>query len=349
MEKLRVVHYVNQFFAGIGGEEKADTKPHVAENLPPISTNLNKLLGEEIEIVATVVCGDSYFNENIETASAEVLEMIKGFEPQLFIAGPAFNAGRYGVAAGTITKVVQEALNIPCLTGMYVENPGADMFKKEVYIVETSDSAAGMRKALPKLAALATKLAKGEEIGSPAEDGYLERGIRVNYFHTDRGSKRAVDMLVKKIKGEDFVTEYPMPNFDRVDPSPAIKDLANAKIALVTSGGIVPKGNPDRIESSSASKYGEYSIAEFNDLTEDTHETAHGGYDPVYANLDSDRVLPVDVLRDLEKGGKIGKLYDYFYTTTGNGTAVASSKKFAAEIGAKLIADGVDAVILTST
>ena len=38
------------------------------------------------------------------------------------------------------------------------------MFKKDVYILETSDSAAGMRKALPKLAKFATKLAKGEEI-----------------------------------------------------------------------------------------------------------------------------------------------------------------------------------------
>ncbi len=92
-----------------------------------------------------------------------------------------------------------------------------------------------------------------------------------------------------------------MPNFDRVDPSKAVKDLSKCKIALVTSGGIVPKGNPDRIESSSASKYGTYSIAGVMDLTEETYETAHGGYDPVYANLDADRVLPVDVLRDLEK------------------------------------------------
>ena len=30
-------------------------------------------------------------------------------------------------------------------------------------------------------------------------------------------------MLLKKIKGEEFVTEYPMPNFDRVEPKPAIK------------------------------------------------------------------------------------------------------------------------------
>lgn len=349
MEKLRVVHYVNQFFAGIGGEEKADTKPHVAETLPPISVQLNKNLGDGLEIVGTVVCGDSYFNENIDEASVEVLGMIKEFKPDLFIAGPAFNAGRYGVAAGTITKVVQEALNIPCVTGMYIENPGADMFKKDVYIVETSDSAAGMRKALPKLSKFAIKLSKGEEIGAPKEEGYMPRGIRVNYFHEDRGSKRAVDMLIKKIKGDPFETEYPMPDFDRVDPNPAVKDITKATVALVTSGGIVPKGNPDRIESSSASKYGSYSIAGVENLTEETYETAHGGFDPVYCNIDSDRVLPVDVLRDLEKEGAIGKLYETFFSTVGNGTAVASAKKYASEIGAKLKADGVDAVILTST
>jgi glycine reductase len=349
MSKFRVVHYINQFFAGIGGEEKADTKPLIAEKLPPVTVQLAQKLGDDFEVVGTVICGDGYFNENIESASNEILEMIKSFNPDVFIAGPAFNAGRYGVAAGTITKVVKDSLNIPCVTGMYEENPGADMFKKDVYIIQTKNSSADMRKSLPKMAKLAAKLAKGEEILSPAEEGYLPRGIRVNYLHEERGSKRAVDMLIKKIKGEAFETEYPMPNFDRVDPSPAIKDLSKATIALVTSGGTVPKGNPDRIESSSASKYGAYSIAGVDDLTSETYETAHGGYDPSYANDDNDRVLPVDVLRDLEREGVIGKLYDTFFTTVGNGTAVASAKKFAAEIGQKLIADGVDAVVLTST
>ncbi len=349
MSKIRVVHYINQFFSGVGGEEKAHIEPELRSELPPISAQLQMRLGEEYEIVGTVVCGDSYFNENLEKAQKTILEMIKGLEPGIFISGPAFNAGRYGVAAGTIAKTVQEELKIPVVTAMYIENPGADMFKKDVYIVETSDSAAGMRKALPALAKLAKKLAKGEEILSPAEEGYLPRGLRVNYFHTERGSKRAAEMLVKKIKGEAFETEYPMPNFDRVAPNPAVKDLSKARIALVTSGGIVPKGNPDHIESSSASKYGEYSIDGVFDLTAETYETAHGGYDPVYANLDADRVLPVDILREFEKEGKIGKLHELFYTTVGNGTAVASSKKFASEYSQKLLAAGVDAVILTST
>ena len=126
--------------------------------------------------------------------------------------------------------------------------------KKELYIVSTKNSAVGMRDALPKMATLALKLAKGEEIGTPAEEGYIERGIRKNYFATERGSKRAVDMLVKKLKGEAFVTEFKMPDFDRVEPNAPIADITKAKIAIVTSGGIVPKGNPDHIESSSASK-----------------------------------------------------------------------------------------------
>ena len=350
MAKLKVVHYINQFFAQIGGEEKADypVELRVGEVVGP-GMALTQNFKDEAEIIATIVCGDSYFNENLEKAKAEILEMVKEQAPDIFIAGPAFNAGRYGVACGTIAAAVQEELGIPSLTGMYVENPGADMFKNQVYMVSTKNSAAGMRDAVKKMAPLAVKLGKGEKIGSSAEEGYMPNGIRVNFFEKERGSQRAVKMLIKKLAGKPFETEFPMPDFDRVDPNPAVKDLAHAKIALVTSGGIVPKGNPDHIESSSASHYGEYDITGVTDLTEDTYETAHGGYDPVYANEDADRVLPVDVLRDMEKEGIIDELHHLFYTTTGNGTAVASAKAFADEFSKKLVADGVDAVILTST
>jgi len=128
-----------------------------------------------------------------------------------------------------------------------------------------------------------------------------------------------------------------------------VKDLKNATIALVTSGGICPKGNPDHIEASSATKYGEYDISAFAALSEADSETAHGGYDPTYANKEPNRVLPVDVLRDMEKEGVFKKLYDKYYTTVGNGTPVANAKRFGAEIGQKLKKDGVSAVILTST
>ena len=345
MGKWKIVHYINQFYAGIGGEDKADTPPAKQDGFVGPGMALSAQLKDVADIVGTVYCGDSYFNENVDAVSPVVLEMIQGYQPDLVIVGPGFNAGRYGMACGMVAKMVSETLKVPVVGGLYVENPGADMYKRYGYFVETGNSATSMRQAVPAMADIVKKIIAGEEITG----GYMLMGLRQNYFAQERGSKRAVDMLLKKIAGEEFVTEYPMPVFDRVDPQPAVKDITKAKIALVSSGGPVPKGNPDRIESSSASKYGKYSLADINDFTAENGETAHGGYDPVYANIDLDRVLPVDVMKEMVAAGEIGSLHEYWYATVGNGTSVANAKKFAAEIAQDLLAANVSAVILTST
>ena len=346
---LKCVHYINQFFAAIGGEEKADYQPELRKGIVGPGGALNGQFKGEAEIVATVICGDSYFNENEKTALATILDMIKSENPDFVVCGPAFNAGRYGVACGTVANAVKEELGLPVVTGMYEENPGADMFKTKVYIVPTKNNAAGMGEAVKYMAPLALKLAKGEKIGVSSQEHYMPNGIRTNFFDEKPGAQRAVDMLIAKLNNKPFTTEYPMPSFDRVEPGPAITDMKHARIALVTSGGIVPKGNPDHIESSNAQKYGSYSIDGVNTLDSEHYETAHGGYDPSYANENPNRVVPLDVLREIEKNCEIGSIHPYFYSTVGNGTAVASAKKYGTEIGQKLIDDHVDAVVLTST
>ena len=345
----KVVHYINQFFAGIGGEEKADIAPEVREGIVGPGLALNNFFKKsDAEIVATVICGDSYFAENMDSASDFVVEAVKKFGADGFVAGPAFNAGRYGTACGAVCKAVSEKLGIPTVSAMYVENPGVDLYKKYTYIVSAADSARGMGKAVPPMASILVRQMKGEAIGTPKAEGYIERGVRVNKMYDEVGAERAVKMLIAKLKGEEFETEYKMPVFDRVTPRPAVADISKATIALVTSGGIVPFGNPDHIAASSAQNYGEYCIAGVDNLEKGKYQTAHGGYDQTYANDDPDRVLPVDVMRNLEKEGKIGKLYDYYYATVGNGTGVANAKRFGTEIGQKLKGK-VDAVILTST
>ncbi len=149
MAKYKIVHYLNQFFGGIGGEDKAGVQPEVREEKIGPGIAILQALGEDYEIAATVICGDNYFGENLDAATDTIIEMVKKYEPDVFVAGPAFNAGRYGVACGTICKAVEERLGIPVLTGMYEENPGADMFKKDVITVRTGNSAATLRKSLP--------------------------------------------------------------------------------------------------------------------------------------------------------------------------------------------------------
>lgn len=349
MAKYKIVHYINNFFAGAGGEEAAGMKPELHEGAMGPGLALKAAFGDDYEIVATVVCGDNYFGEKTDAAKAELLEMIKKYDPQLFIAGPAFNAGRYGVACGTMCKAVEAELGIPVLTGMYEENPGVDMFKKDLIIVKTKNSAAGMKDAVPHIKTIGEKMVKGEEILGPSIEGYIERGIRVNYFHEKRGSERGVDLLVKKCRGEAVETEYPMPKFDRVPPNPPVADMSKVKVAMITSGGIVPQGNPDHIESSSATKYGVYSIEGMERMDKKDFMTIHGGYDRAFVTENPNLVVPLDVMRDLEREGVIGELANYFITTTGTGTSTGNAKGFGEDFVKKLKEDGVGAVVLTST
>lgn len=346
--KIKVLYYVNQFFGQIGGEDKAGMKPEYKKEVIGPAMGLNDLLGDEGEIIGTMICGDNYFNEHREESLEYIMKKIKEEDPDIVVAGPAFNAGRYGMACAGVVNEAVEKLGKKAVTGMYIENPAVDYAKSNAIIIETKDSAAGMTDALAKIASVVRKLAKGEELGTPKEEGYIPQGRRMTVISEDRGSKRAVNMLLKRLNNEEFETELPMPVFDKVDPSNAIKDLSKATIALVTTGGIVPKGNPDRIQSASAQKWGKYDVSKEDTLTGD-YETIHGGYDPVYANEKPDRIAPLDILKEFEKEGMIEEVYNYFYTTTGTGTAVGKSVEFGEEIGKELNEAGVDGVIMTST
>lgn len=344
----RIIHYINQFFGGIGGEDKADHPPELREGPAGPGLALKQAWGDRAEIVATVVCGDNYCAGHPEEVSEFIGQALDKHRAQALVAGPAFNAGRYGLACGLAASAAAARGRVT-LTAMFPENPGVELYKANTFILPTADSARGMGQAVPALAAFALKLLSGQNLGSAAEEGYIERGVRQNTFHEEIGAERAISMLLKKLKGQPFVTEYKMPVFDRVRPRPGVRDLSRATIALVTSGGIVPKGNPDHIAASSARSYGAYSLEGVDDLTAGNFQTAHGGYDQTFANEDPDRVLPVDVMRSLEKEGRIGRLFPTYYATVGNGTAVANAVKWGGEIGRKLREAEVQAVILTST
>jgi glycine reductase len=342
----RAIFYLNQFFGGIGGEDMADHAPEFRTELVGPAQGIASAAGDDIEAVGTIICGDNFFGQREDEAVEFIKNVLTQQSPDIFIAGPAFNAGRYGFACAGACKAADE-LGITCVSGMYAENPGLEHCQSFAWVAETANAAAQMRKAIPAMANLVKKLSLGEEV-TPEDDHYFPQGRRECILVDEIGSKRAVNMLLARLNDEPFTTELPMPSFDVVEPAPAILDLSKATIALATSGGIVPLGNPDHLQSASAQQWNKYDISGEDDLKSDFF-TVHGGFDPVYCNEDADRVAPLDALRELEREGRIGKVYDYMYTTTGTGTAVANARAFGKEIGAELKDAGVDGVILTST
>ncbi len=348
---IRAIHYLNQFFGGLGGEEQADVTPQWLDG-PKGPGQLIQSLEPSIEIVGTIVAGDNYMAEHLDAAVAEIIGLLEarasGVEPDLLLSGPAFNAGRYGMACGAVCQAVQERFGIPAVSAMFAENPAVEIYRRRVNIVETGSDVMAMREAAAGMVRVGAKLVAGEAI-IPDEDGTIPHGLRQNYFADATGAERAVDMLLRKLSGESPETEYPMPVFSRVPPAPPVKDMATATLALVTSGGIVPQGNPDRIESANASKFGAYSLQGLDRLSAESHQSVHGGYDRTFANQDPNRVLPLDVVRELEREGRIGRLHDTYYATVGNATSVARAEEYGREIAAELVNVGVQAVILTST
>lgn len=151
----KVVFYLNQFFGQIGGEDKADYPPHLEAKAVGAAAAFSKQL-KNAEVTHTLICGDNYYNEKKDAANDFIRSALEEIRPDLLIAGPAFNAGRYGMACAGVTELAHE-LSIPAISGMYEENPGVEMARKYCLIVATADSSSHMREALKDLAALAQK------------------------------------------------------------------------------------------------------------------------------------------------------------------------------------------------
>ena len=345
----KVVMYLNQFYGGIGGEDKANTPPQLRSGTVGPGTPLNGMLNGG-QITHTIICGDDYMNENTEEALALIDGFLKDISFDLFLAGPAFFAGRYGVNCGRICQYVQEHYHVTAVTCMYEEAPGVEMFRKDVYILKGGNSGAAMRKDLPKMAKLANKILQNEPVLWASEEGYFPRGIRSQVVlpPNETAAKRAVEMLLKKLQGKPFVSELPIEMLEPVPIPPAIRDMSKTRIAFITTGGIVPMGNPDHITTAGATKFGVYDFPADGVMRAGEWETIHGGYDHTYANANPMTHMPIDALRRLEREGKIGYLFPKFYATVGNLTNLKDARRMAREIAERLHQDEIQAVVLGS-
>jgi glycine reductase complex component B subunit gamma len=345
---LRVVHYLNQFFAGLGGEEMANIPPRLQEGSVGSGRLLQQALTHDGTVVATLICGDNYLSEASDSAIAAIITMLQEIKPDVLIAGPAFESGRYGLACAAVCKAAQQ-IGIPALTGMHPDNPGVESGRPDILAVPTAASPAHMQAALTAMSSLAVKLGRKEALGPAEVEGFLTRGIRQTYTRGAPGYLRALAMLQAKLRGQPFTTEVPILIPERVAPASPIVDLAKATIALVTTGGLVRKGNPDRQVSANATRYFRHNVAELESLNGQDWEAYHAGYFNHIVNRNPNYILPLSFMRDLERKGEIGAIYPYIYALPGVSTPVSQSRRMGADVARELEEARVSGCLLVAT
>jgi glycine reductase complex component B subunit gamma len=353
LENIRVLHYLNQFFAGIGGEDKADEPVGFRQGALGPGKRLQQLLGSSIEIVTTVYCGDNYFAQNRDEALSQIRKIAKDSDVKIVIAGPAFQAGRYGFACTEVMHSLSNTLGLYCVSGMEVENPAVVAYQKyrdmKVFILPASDSVKTMGETLSRMAIFVVKLASGAKMGPAPEEGYIPRGVRVMEIVEKKGTVRAVDMLLNKLANRPFTTEIPIQKLEVVPVPAPIVNLKKAHIAIVSTAGVVQKGNPDGFKVARNTQCKKYSFENLKSMTDTKWEVHHFGYDNTFMIQNPNYGVPLDVCREMEKEGVFAKLYPYFYTTVGTNASILAMQKGGNEIAAEFKRNKVDAVLLIST
>lgn len=340
----RIVHYLNQFFTGMGGEDAAASPPSSRPGPVGPGRRLAQLVGDGHEIVGTVSCGDDDAAGR-PAAIGEIVALIQQFEPDLVVAGPAFTSGRYGLACARVAAAATAA-GVTAVAAMHPDNPGLDE-AGAAPVIATGEAARLMGPALDTLSGAIRKLAAGEQLTT--DDGLVGLPPRRPRMADRNAAERAVDLALARLAGDRDATEVPLPRFDHVTPAAPVTDLASATVALVTEGALVPDDNPGALESARATKWLRYSLAGVDQLPSGQWRSVHGGFSTVWANEDPHRILPLDAARELERQGRIGHLHEEYLVTAGNGTSVANARRFGIEWAADLRHSGARAAILTAT
>jgi betaine reductase len=350
--KVRVMHYLNQFFAGIGGEKKADVSVDSLKGPVGPGKRLQYLFGDPAEIVVTTYCGDNYFNEHPNEALSAILQIARDLNIEFLVAGPAFGSGRYGYACAEVCHFVSKSLDIYCVSGMHPENPGLKRYKqykdKKVFFFPTTEVVSGMENALSAMARFVSKLATGMAFGPPTEQGYIPRGFRLLEITTKSGIERAINMLLDKLADRPFFTEIPIESLETVPVAPKVGNLTNACLALITTTGILPAGNPDRFKVSKNIQWRKYSIDKLDSMVDFSWDVIHGGYNTEFMKKNPNYGVPLDVCRVMEREGVFARLYPYLYMTTGMNALIPVMQGIGREMVADMKANAVDAALLVS-
>ena len=144
-----------------------------------------------------------------------------------------------------------------------------------------------------------------------------------------------------------FFRAYRWRKIDPVPWTPMRKRLQEAKLALITTAGMVQPGQPDFDEAVRGGDYSFREIADDADVSALTESHRSESFDHTGVRSDPNLALPLDRLHELVRVGKVGSAnhrhLSFIGSITAPGRLVAQTAPQAAQI---LLDDRVDAVLL---
>ena len=140
---------------------------------------------------------------------------------------------------------------------------------------------------------------------------------------------------------------YPWRRIDPVPSAPLAKPLASARVALVTTAGLVPPGAPPFDEGIKGGDFSFRVIRADADVRSLEEHHRSESFDHAGIQADANLAFPLDRLRELARRGTIGEVaprhLSFMGSITAPGRLLARTAPEAADL---LVADQVDVALL---
>ena len=164
---------------------------------------------------------------------------------------------------------------------MTPDSPGVMAAEGAAYVVPTGSNVAAMRTVVPVMAGLAVRLAAGEPVGGPDEEGYLPRGLRSNTTSDRTGARARHRPAVGQARrrrphrgGTHRRTGGARPAGRRRVVRPAGARLRS---------GVRAAGQPRSLPTRHANVWLRYPIVGVDSLAAGAYESVHAGFDTTRA------------------------------------------------------------------
>lgn len=168
MKKIALI--LNHVQAGMGSDENAMLPPSGKKSaLGPGEILKPMFKSHDVDLVATLFCGDQYYLSNAEEVKKKFIGFAQKFEIDAVLCGPAMQYPNFGEMSARLAKAF-EVNGIPSVASMSIENPATEIFKNEITIVKMPKKGGiGLQDSFKNMALVTSKKAHKEDITNYSE------------------------------------------------------------------------------------------------------------------------------------------------------------------------------------